>query len=68
MPNPPPMTPPLADPLGFNLGGATGIPRLDLTPLGTSDHGPEGTPSTLGPGLPTQGPRTQARGQSGDLG
>jgi len=68
MPNPLPMTPPLPDALGFNLGAAAGIPRLDITPPGTSDDGPEGAQSTPGRDLPKQGPRTQARGQSGDLG
>jgi hypothetical protein len=68
MPSPPPMTPPLPDPLGFNLGAATGTLRLDLTRSGTSDDGLEGPQSTRGPGLPTEGPRAQARGRSGDQG
>lgn len=68
MPNPMPMTPPLPGLLGFKRGAQTGIPGLDLAPSGTLDHGPEGTASTPGRGLPTQGPGTQARDQSGDQG
>jgi hypothetical protein len=68
MPNPMPMTPPLPDLLGFNPGAAKGTPGLDLARSGTSDHGPEGTASSPGRGLPTQGPGTQARDQSGDQG
>jgi hypothetical protein len=68
MPNPVPMTPSLADLLGFKPGAATGTPGLDLARSGTSEHEPEGTASTPGRGLPTQGPGTQAGNRSGDRG